>query len=130
MFSIAGGAFAPQQATVTLNGAPVESANISQTSSFVFVPFGIADGMNDITFSALDTSGAKIEREMTVWGGSRSFTVNVIDPLNFALSGMAVSVQAVGELLTLTGFTSPGGSLTFFNVPAVPLVSRSRARGT
>ena len=128
LFTISGAAFANEVPIVTLNGVPVETSRISYSSSFVSVPFALADGINDITLSALDTSGAPIEREMTLWAGARSFTVNVTDAWNFPLSGIAVSVQAAGEMITLTGLTNASGAATFVNVPATPL--RVQVEGT
>jgi hypothetical protein len=119
-FSLAGAEFdnAPAETIVTVNGVRVPAGNLAIQPQLLTANVALAEGRNQISLKAYDTIGRPLYHEATVWAGSYTLRVNLVNPNGTAFTQQANVVAALTDdpSVTASGLTS-SGTITFTNLP-------------
>ncbi|GEM_PF-2878107 len=113
--------------SLTINGSVVSPKSLSLTATEIVATVEFYDGRNDLSFKAYDTIGRPLFLTETVWSGSNTLSVNVLDP-NGAPFLEPVTVDLTlsdDENIGASGNTSTG-NLTFQNIPSRTVVVEAR----
>lgn len=127
-FSLAGAEFdnAPDETIVTVNGVRVPAGNLAIQPHLLTANVALAEGRNEISLKAYDTIGRPLYHEVTVWAGSYTLRVNLVNADGTAFTQQANVVAALSDDpgVTAQGLTS-SGTITFTNLPGRTIVLKA-----
>lgn len=128
-FSLTGAEFdaTPGDVTLTVNGASVPPSQIVIGPNLLTANVTLANGRNVISFKAYDTIGRPLYYKTTLWAGSSSLRVNLINADGTAFTQQANVVAALSDdpSVTAQGLTT-SGSITFTNVPSRTILVKAK----
>ncbi len=131
-FSLAGAEFdaTPADVTLTINGVNVPAGSLVIEPHLLTANVTLADGRNTIFFKAYDTIGRPLYYNATLWAGSATLQVNLLNPNGTAFTQQANVVAALSDdpSVAAQGITSTG-SITFTNVPARTILVKAKGAG-
>lgn len=112
---------------LSVNGKPVEAANISVGANQISAAVLLDDGRNDIMFKAYDMAGRPVFLNQTVWAGKNKLAVAVVSADGTPVpDGTTVTLRLSDNLdIGATGKTL-AGAVEFLNVPARTVVAEAR----
>ena len=116
--------------SVTVNGIPIDSSQIVLGPTSIQVTGALEDGRNEIAFAGMDMAGRNLYLTETIWAGSASLTVNLVNENGSSFNG-ATTVRAAlvdDESVAAEGVAT-GGSIVFENVPFRTILARAEAKG-
>lgn len=122
-FSLAGASFSddPVDLLVVANDEYVSPTALSpQLATFDLV---LVSGLNELAFYGADASGLPVTERYTVWAGSETQTVRVVDEQGAPVDGARVRFAIVDDLDVGEAGVTSGGQVTFFNVPPRTLIA-------
>lgn len=131
-FSLAGAEFdaTPADVTLTVNGAAVAADRFLIEPNLLTANLTLADGRNIIRLKAYDTIGRPLYYNATLWAGSATLRINLVNADGTAFTQQANVVAALSDdpAVTAQGTTSTG-SITFSNVPARTILIKAKGIG-
>ncbi|MEV6306384.1 hypothetical protein AB0M02_43735 [Actinoplanes sp. NPDC051861] len=122
----------PSLLRVRVNGTDVPASKISVQPTRAVVSSALVDGRNVIEFEAVDYVGRTLTATRTVWAGSHTLRVRVVDEAgNLATDGASVDLAISDDQRIASNQYTPNGTYEFTNVPArtVMLRAGSSTRG-
>lgn len=131
-FSLAGAEFDPTPGDVmlTVNGTPVAADRFLIEPHLLTANVTLADGRNTIFLKTYDTIGRPLYYNATLWAGSATLRVNLVNANGTAFTQQASVVAALSDdpAVTAQGTTS-SGSITFSNVPGRTILVKAKGLG-
>ena len=128
-FSLAGAEFDndPAETIVMVNGVRVPASNLAIQSNLLAANIPLAHGRNEISLKAYDTIGRPLYHEVTLWAGSYTLRVNLVNANGTAFTQPANVVAALSDdpRVTAQGLTSTG-TITFTNLPGRTIVLKAK----
>jgi hypothetical protein len=120
----------PATTQVTLNGSTVFSSLVKIRTTGIDLQLSLTSGQNTLAVTALDSSGMTLSGTFTLWAGSSSPVVKVLDE-NGAAAVDATVVAALGDdqSLSLSGKTGADGTVSFSNMPDRTIIYTAKASG-
>ena len=128
-FSLNGADFDATAADVvlTLNGTRVPAGSLAIEPHLLTANVTLADGRNDISFKAYDTVGRPLYYKTTLWAGSSTLRVNLVNPDGTPFTQSASVVAALSDDAGVTAeATTSAGSVTFSNVPVRTILIKAK----
>lgn len=131
-FSLAGAEFDGRKADImlTINGARVPAEQLSVEPHLLTANVTLANGRNKIALKAYDTIGRPLYYNTTLWAGSSTLRVNLVNPNGTAFTQQANVIAALSDDpgVTAQGITTTG-TITFTNVPARTILVKASGIG-
>ncbi len=107
----------PENVRVFRNNLFVPQSSIQFTPNTITLSSVLVEGKNDLILLAHDSQGETIYAEFTLWAGSRTLTVNILDENGQLGNGVDVKAQlGDDDEVNATG-KSVNGQIKFFNLP-------------
>lgn len=119
----------PARVHLFVNGLQAPATALQIAPNSVTVPVTLAEGRNDVSFFARDTLGRLLHKAATLWAGSRTLTVSVLDENGQPASGALVTARLGDDKDVSSTATSAGGLVTFANLPDWTLILEASATG-
>ena len=122
-FGVAGASFSgdPTDLVLVVNDEYLDPSAVGpETSTF---DVDLRPGRNDLALYAADASGLPLTNRYTVWAGSATQTVRVLDEQGAPISGARVRFSIVDDPEVAETGTTTGGQVTFVNVPPRTLIA-------
>ena len=108
----------PERTTVLVNGIPLPVDDVAIASTAVRILSALHDGRNDISVYSQDAAGGLLSGAWTVWAGSHTLDVLVLDSQGIPMPDAAVKAILGDDVgISKTAMTSAGGVAVFTNVP-------------
>jgi len=132
-FSLAGAELdgtAPADFILTINGSRVATAALTVEPHLLTANVTLANGRNDISLKAYDTVGRPLYHKATLWAGSSTLRVNLINANGSPFLQQATVVAALSDdpAVTAQAITSTG-TVTLLNVPARTILVKAKGIG-
>jgi len=120
-FSLTGAEFettTPQDFVLTINGSRVPVSQLVIEANLLTANVTLANGRNQISFKGYDTVGRPLYLNTTLWAGSSTLRVNLVNPNGTVFTQQANIVAALSDDpgVTAQGITTTG-TILFSNVP-------------
>jgi hypothetical protein len=131
-FSLNGASFDTTAADVvlTINGNRVPAASLTIADHLLTANITLANGRNDIAFKAYDTVGRPLYYNGTLWAGSSTLSVRLVNPDGTTFTSGATIVAALSDDPTVTAqATAVNGIATFTNMPARTILVKAKGAG-
>jgi hypothetical protein len=108
----------PERTTVLINGTPLPVDDVATASATIHISSALHDGRNDIAVYSQDAAGGLLSGAWTVWVGSHTLDVLVLDAHGTPIPGAAVKAILGDDVgISQTAMTSASGVAVFTNVP-------------
>lgn len=131
-FSLAGAEFDATLADITLNinGAAVPAGSLVIEPQLLTANVTLADGRNDVSLQAYDTVGRPLYYKATLWAGSATLQVNLVNPNGTAFTEQANVIASLSDdpAVGAEGVTTTG-SITFTNIPTRTILIKAKGIG-
>ncbi len=128
-FSLNGAEFdpVPAETILTINGVRVSASQLVFAPNLLTANVTLANGKNVISLKAYDTIGRPLYYSATLWAGSATLRVNLINPNGTAFTQQANVVAALSDDpgVTAQGITTTG-TITFTNVPSRTILVKAK----
>ena len=129
-FSLTGAEFettTPNDFVLKINGARVPTSAITFTANLLTANVTLANGKNVISFKGYDTVGRPLYLDTTLWAGSSTLRVNLVNPNGTVFNGQANVVASLSDDpgVTAQGITTTG-TITFTNVPSRTVLVKAK----
>lgn len=132
-FSLTGAEFdatTPGDFTLTINEVDVGADHLTIEPHLLMANVTLADGRNDVSLKAYDTVGRPLYYKATLWGGSSTLHVNLVNPDGTPFLQQATVVAALSDDPSVAGQAiTTTGSVTFQNVPARTILIKASGIG-
>lgn len=128
-FSLTGAEFDPTAADVVLrvNGNQVPASALVITENLLTANIALANGRNSVSLKAYDTVGRPLYFNGTLWAGSSTLTVRLINPNGTAFSQPATVVATLSDDPTVMAeATTTTGVVSFPNMPSRTILIKAR----
>lgn len=120
----------PATSTVTVDGQPLTPDRVERTESRLTATDALRDGRNVVRLRAFDSAGRPLHHETTLWAGSRTLTVQVVDDAGQPFTAETeVTLQLADDPSVETVVTTTDGSAEFSNVPLTTVVASATSPG-
>lgn len=131
-FSLVGTEFDPNKNDITLkiNGSRVSASQLVVEPNLLTANVTLADGKNTISLKAYDTIGRPLYYNATLWAGSSTLRVNLVNANGTTFTQQANVIAALSDDpgVTAQGITTTG-TITFTNVPARTILVKATGIG-
>lgn len=112
---------------VVVNGVELASSNIAVSSAQISASTRLQEGRNEIRFKAYDSVGRPVFLNKTIWAGSNTLTVNVVDSDGAPIAGdVALKLSLSDDPAIGLSANGTGGSASFANVPSRTVIVEAR----
>jgi hypothetical protein len=128
-FDITGTTLRTDTVSLDVNRSATASQNLQVTPSSVTATLSLAEGRNNLLLSAGDTDFGVVFSEPTLWVGSNTLNVSVLDETNQPLTGAVVTAKLGDDQAIQATATSINGSVTFPNLPNRTILLEAKASG-
>jgi hypothetical protein len=104
---------------VRINSVNVPSSALRfRGGGFTINSLLLSEGRNSLVVNAKDEKGRSLNGEFTLWAGSKTLIVNIVDAQNQSVQGVSVEVVLGDDAnIKLKGVSDAGGQVRFINVP-------------
>ena len=115
---------------LTVNGYRVPTSSLTADAHTLTAGITLADGRNDVSLKAYDTVGRPLYYHATLWAGSYSFTVRLVNPdgTTFTTQTNVVAALSDDPSVTEQAITTTG-TVTFTNFPGRTILIKARGLG-
>jgi hypothetical protein len=113
----------PQNYRVYVNEQDVTVLNLTITANSVAFDISLYEGRNDFLFTASDNNGLALAGEYTLWAGSQTLPVTVVDENNTMVSDATVKLSLSDDPLVAVEATTQSGSAVFQNIPQRTIIA-------
>ena len=132
-FSLAGAEFdgaTPGDVTLTINGVRVGTDLLTIEPNLLSANVALANGRNDVSLKAYDTVGRPLYYKATLWAGSSTLRVNLVNADGSAFLQQTTVVAALSDdpAVTAQVITSTG-SVVLQNVPTRTILIKAKGIG-
>jgi hypothetical protein len=128
-FSLVGAELDPtiEDVVLTINGARVTADRLVIEPHLLTANVTLANGRNLVAFKAYDTVGRALYYNATLWAGSSTLRVNLVnaDGTPFAKSANVVASLSDDPAVAAQG-TTASGSITFANLPGRTILVKAQ----
>jgi hypothetical protein len=119
----------PNAIRVFINSTQVPATSLQITASSVGFAAAFVEGRNLVRFIASDTNGLMIYKAATIWAGSRSLSVSVLDEQGQPATGALVTIMLGDDKRVQSSASTVNGSVIFANLPDRTFILRASASG-
>ena len=104
--------------SLTINGNPVPSSNLLIEPQRIVCTSELINGQNDISFSAYDTVGRPLYYSTTIWAGTRTFHINIVNENGLPVTDpVIVEARLADDQSVMVQATTTDGNVEFWNFP-------------
>lgn len=109
----------PSEAVILINDEVIQEDAVELSDNAISLPQSLKEGRNHIVLLVNDSEGNQLVSEATLWAGSNTLNVKVIDENNQPVSNATVTVNlADDQNVNATILTDPNGLAKLENIPA------------
>jgi hypothetical protein len=112
-----------------VNNVRVPAQNLQISPNSVNATLNLAEGLNKLLLSAADTDSKMIFSQPTLWVGSRTLNVGVVDENNQPLTGATVEARLGDDQTVKATAISTAGGVVFTNLPNRTIILEAKASG-
>lgn len=128
-FDLTGATFNPDNVSILVNDVRLPSTNFQISPTAVTAPLILAEGRNNVLLAAGDTNFRLLVSNPTLWIGSRTLSVNVVDANNLPVEGATVIARLGDDPTVNAQATTVNGRATFQNLPNRAILLEATASG-
>jgi hypothetical protein len=128
-FSLTGADFdaTAEDVVLRVNGNQVPAGALSITAHLLTANIALNNGRNDVSLKAYDTVGRPLYFNGTLWAGSSTLTVQLVNANGTAFTQQATVVATLSDDQSVTAqATTTNGVVSFPNMPARTILLKAR----